>query len=313
VGVLAMTASPSPPASLPPAWPSVPPLRPQGASTEPGPRLDVRRWIPDPFGRHQFRYADATGWTNAVSDNGVVTFEGASLVGPAARPRRRRRWIIAGIVAACLAGAGIIGIGVSGQYSIDTYTADLTQGSGDFRIFDNASWATFYRADGYHVVAKTPGFVMPVLAATGSHTALSVKVTVRAVTAPPGAAFGPLALAKPGGAGYWLSIDPAGTATLAEIDTNGHVWAIADAKAPPLGTGTTRTLMLTCVIGIDGSVHLGGYVDGKLVISGAPTVKISSVAATGMAGHAKATVPAEWVATWFGRLGSDDMPGNAPR
>lgn len=229
-----------------------------------------------------------------------------SVVGPVPKPRRRRWWIIAAILTACVVGAGV-GLNAA-MHTIDTYTADLTKGSGDFRTGNNASIALFYRADGYHMVAKSPGFVMAGVTAVGSHTVVAAKVTVRAMTAPPGAAFGPLVLANSNGAGYWLSVDSAGTATLAEIDARGDVWAITSAKAPPLGTGTTRTLMLTCVINPGGTVRLAGYVNGTRVISGAPTVKISSVAATGMAGHAKTSVPAEWVVTRFTRLGPDDMP-----
>jgi len=161
-------------------------------------------------------------------------------------------------------------------------------------------------------MAKTPGFVMAGVTTDASHTALAVKVTVRAVTAPPEAAFGPLVVANTKGAGYWLSVDSAGTATLNEIDAEGDARVINSARAPPLGTGTTRTLMLTCSLDLDGTAQLGGYVDGTRVITGTPTVKISSVTATGIAGHAKTDVPAEWAATRFDRLGSGDMPYNAP-
>jgi hypothetical protein len=231
----------------------------------------------------------------------------------ATKPRWRRWWIIVGIAAACVVGAGVLGVGLNAAMDImDTYSADLTQGSGDFRTIDNADLATVYRADGYHMVAKTPGYVMAGVTTDASHTALAVKVTVQTVTAPAGAEFGPFVLANTKGAGYWLSVDSAGTATLNEIDAKGDVRVVNSAKAPPLGTGTTRTLMLTCSLGLDGTARLGGYVDGTRVITGAPTVKISSVTATGMAGYAKTDVPAEWVATRFDRLGSGDLPNDAP-
>lgn len=85
--------------------------------------------------------------------------------------------------------------------------------------------------------------------------------------------------------------------------------ALTSVKAPPLSTGTTHTLMLTCVI--NGTVHLAGYVDGTQVISG-PAIKISSVTETGMLGQAETSAPAEWAATRFARLGPDDMPANTP-
>jgi hypothetical protein len=227
------------------------------------------------------------------------------------KPRRRRWWIIAGIVIATVIGAGIAGVVLNGaMHTIDTYTADLTKGSGDFRTANNAGTATFYRADGYHMVAKTPGFVFAGETTDFSHTATAAKVTVRAVTAPPGAAFGPFVLASQTGGGYWLSVDGAGTTTLNEIDAKGNVWALTSAKAPPLSAGTTHTLMLTCVI--NGTVRLAGYVDGTQVISGLPTTKISSSTATGMMGQAKTGDPAEWAATRFTRLGPDDMPAGIP-
>lgn len=233
-----------------------------------------------------------------------------TVTGPAPRPRRRRWWIITGIIAACLLGVGIAGIGLNWAMDVvDTYSADLTTGSGAFRTFDNADAATFYRADGYHLVDKTPGFVTGGVTTDFTHTALAAKVTVRAVTAPPGTAFGPWVIAsQTNRVGYWLSVDSAGTATLNEWDAGGDVRVVASAKAPPLGAGTTRTLMLTCVIDLDRSVHLGGYVDGTRVVSGAPTVKISGVTVTGMAGYAEASVPAEWVATQFTRVSSHDLP-----
>jgi hypothetical protein len=210
----------------------------------------------------------------------------------------------------------VIGIGIAGvimnaaMHTIDTYTANLTKGSGDFRTTANASTATFYRADGYHMVAKSPGFVFAGETTDFSHTVIAAKVTVRAVTAPPGAAFGPFVLASKTGGGYWLSVDSAGTATLNEIDAKGYVQALISAKAPPLSTGTTHTLMLTCVI--NGTVHLAGYVDGTQVISGHPAAKISGVTATGMMGQAKTSTPAEWAATQFARLGPDNIPADTP-
>jgi hypothetical protein len=238
-----------------------------------------------------------------------------SVTGPAPKPRRRRWWINVGILAACMVGVGIAGIGLNWALdSADTYTADLTEGLGDFKTIENANNATFYRADGYHLVAKSPGPVIGGVTGDASHMALAAKVTVRAVTAPPEAAFGPFVMAKLEGAGYWLSVDSAGTATLAGFDTQGNDWVVASAKAPPLGTGTTRTLMLTCSIDLDGTALLGGYVDGTRVISGAPLVKISGVTVTGMMGYAvNGSVPAEWVATQFTRVGSHDLPKDAPR
>ncbi len=236
---------------------------------------------------------------------------GPPVAGPVPKPRRRRWWIIAGIVLASVIGVGIAGVVVNGaMHTIDTYTADLTKGAGKFRTIDNASIATFYRADGYQMVAKSPGFVFAGVTTDFSHTVIAAKVTVRAVAAPPGAAFGPFVLASQTGGGYWLSVDSSGTATLNEINAKGNVFALTSAKAPALSTGTTRTLMLTCVI--NGTVHLAGYVDGTQVISGPPATKIASVTATGMMGHAKTSAPAEWAATRFARLGPDDMPANTP-
>ncbi|MGE5287599.1 MAG: hypothetical protein ACM3ML_10425 [Micromonosporaceae bacterium] len=316
-----MTTSLPPPAPHQPPLPSIPPSSPQGASRQRGPQPAAPGWFPDPFGRHQFRYADATGWTYTVCDNGVVTIEGTPVAGPAPRPRRRRWWIIVGIVTACVVGVGVLGVGLdAAMHTLDTYTADLTKGSGDFPTTDNPGlWATMYRADGYYMVAQSPGFVMSGVTADASHTVVAAKVTVQARMAPLDAAFGPFVLADAKGAGYWpgagywLSVDSTGTATLNEIDAKGDVGVVASALAPPLDTGTTRTLMLTCSIDPDGTTRLGGYVDGTRVISGAPTVKISSVTVTGMAGHAKTDVPAAWVATRFARLGPDDMPKDAPK
>ncbi len=30
------------------------------------------RWVPDPTGRHQYRYWDGEQWTDHVADNGVT-------------------------------------------------------------------------------------------------------------------------------------------------------------------------------------------------------------------------------------------------
>ena len=129
-GVLVMSTSRPLPASHQPP-PSSPPSPPQGASRQPEPEPATPGWFPDPSGRHQFRYADATGWTNSVAKNGVVSTEGTPAAQPAPKPRRRRWWIIVGIVAACLVGVGVLGVGLNAAMdSMDTYTADLTQGFG---------------------------------------------------------------------------------------------------------------------------------------------------------------------------------------
>ena len=100
-----------------------------------------------------------------------------SVTGPAPRPHRRRWWIIAGIITACLLGVGIVGIGLNWAMDVaDTYSADLTKGPGAFQTFDNADAATFYRADGYHLVAKSPGFVTGGVTTDFTHTALAAKV-----------------------------------------------------------------------------------------------------------------------------------------
>jgi uncharacterized membrane protein YhaH (DUF805 family) len=35
----------------------------------------VGRWLPDPTGRHQFRYWDSARWTSSVADNGVASLD----------------------------------------------------------------------------------------------------------------------------------------------------------------------------------------------------------------------------------------------
>ena len=239
---------------------------------------------------------------------------GPSAAGPGPKPRRRRWWIIVGIFIASVVGVGIAGVVVDeATHASDPYTADLTRGSGKFVTTDEVGRTLFYDADGYHVVNKGAAITMTGVKAYDPPTVVAAEVTARAVTAPPGAtAFGPFVESDrthgPLGA-YWLGVDSAGTVTLNEIFGANEV--IASGKGPPLSPGTTHTLMLTCAI-TDGTVRLAGYVDGKRVISGTPTIKIPHVAVTGMVGYTPLNSSAEWVATRFARLGPDDMPANTP-
>jgi Domain of unknown function (DUF4352) len=234
---------------------------------------------------------------------------GPPISGPVAKPRRRRWWIITGIVIASV--VGVLGIAGVMLYlavpATGTYTADLTKGSGDFGTTHEADRALFYAANGYHVVNKGVIWTMTGVSTNPSRTVAAAQVTVRAVTAPPRAAFGPFVESDTPGS-YWLGVDSTGNVTLNEMAVNNEV--IASGKGPPLTPGTTHTLMLTCVI-TDGTVRLGGYVDGKLVISGTPLMDIGRVGATGMVGYTPVG-SAEWVATRFARLGPGDMPANTP-
>ena len=42
------------------------------------------RWVPDPTGRHQYRYWDGAQWTDHVSDHGVTSTESVTATGPVA-------------------------------------------------------------------------------------------------------------------------------------------------------------------------------------------------------------------------------------
>ena len=272
------------------------------------PQTVMPGWYRDPSGRHELRYAGATSWTNTVCDKGTVTVDGFPAPPAAAKPRRLRWWVVAGIVVACMLGLGVVAIGLQQTvHTMDTYTADLTQDTGDFRSVDNAGVTLAYSADGYHLVDKSPGLIASWVKAPSSHTVIAAELTVRGVTVPAGAGFGPGVL-NADGTGYGLTVDNAGTATLVEIDSTGLARDITSAKAPALSAGTTHKLMLTCAI--DGRVRLAGYVDGAPVVNGIWQSAIASVSYTGMAGVAT-NVPAEWVGTHFARLGPDDMPPNA--
>ena len=88
---------------------------------------------------------------------------------PPRPPVHRRRWFLPVLVlsllvtiGAALAVIALLGADGSDGPSLDlfsdTYTADLTKGRGDFTVFEDATSASSYESDGYHLVVK-PGEV----------------------------------------------------------------------------------------------------------------------------------------------------------
>lgn len=219
--------------------------------------------------------------------------------------------MIVGIVIACLAGLGAVTVAVqSALQRWDTYSVDLAAGEGDFDIAANGRVTLAYEQDGYHATLLTSGWVVTGVVAPTAHSTLSAEVTVTALTAPAGAEFGTFVLEDQYGAGYAAAVDTAGTATLYRLEQDGSASVLATGTAPPLSAGTTRSVMLTCVID-GGTTHLGGYVDGRLAVSVDDESAIPDSTTTGLIGYSD-TVPAEWVATHYARRSGGDLPADAP-
>jgi hypothetical protein len=283
------------------------PVKPDQQPVENEPPLVTPGWYADPSGRHQVRYADEHGWTDTVSDVGVVSHDPLP---PASRPpvhRRRRWWVIGGIIAAAVGGATLL-FGIDRVItSLDNYHADLTKGSGDFRVTHSGGDSTFYARDGFHMVNSSPGWQASGVASKKAHTAVGVRTTVRAVQVPAGAAFGPVVFAANGNS-FAFVVDAEGSATLLQFTGESDAAVVASGTAPALAGGVTQRLMLACRISSGGAATLTGYVDGKKVVTGIADASANEINATGMADYVDRNPPGEWVVSSFSRLGPDDLP-----
>lgn len=193
----------------------------------------------------------------------------------------------------------------------DRYSADLTEGSGDFVAADAGAYAGRYAPDGYHLVVREPDQWAPVaVRASMSHSVLGAEVEAATVSAPEDAAFGP-GCWQDQEHGYIFTVASSGERSVVEI-RDGTFEVIARRAGPPPTPGRTDRLLLTCVIGGIGieadNVELTGYVNGVKAVDATSTDKTSEIRHTGFAGHTNVAVPAEWRVTKFWRRGPDELP-----
>jgi hypothetical protein len=264
-------------------------------------------WYADPTHRHQSRYADAGKWTEFVADNGAVTRD--PITAAVRRRRRKWPWIVGTIGVVMLVVIGMLGLQAAIN-DLDRYSADLTQGHGDFVTVDNGVSARSYETDGYHVLIRAPEtWGVAAVKAPTSHTRLGVQIDMRPVRVPQGAAFGPFCW-KDSTHGYGFVVDSAGVRKLVQLDgPNGSdARVLATSPGAPLATDHATKLMVTCEMGLTGAVNVRGYVDGTKAIEADGQMSLSEVNYTGFAGHTAQAANSEWAVAHFWRLGADDVP-----
>ena len=221
---------------------------------------------------------------------------------PTPRPRRWYRRPAVWIVGATLLGwLTIAGLGASLD-SLEHYSDDLTDGSGDFPVTRDEVAETSYRADGYHVSVSSSGWLPLVLQAPTPHTVLGVEVTYAVVSAPQEAAFGP-ACFQDEVRGYGLLVTGAGEISLVGFDEDGSFVLATRRHRAILGT---HRLTLGCdtLFGDE----LVGYLDGAPVIEAGSTVDLRDISWTGFLAGGENSSSGEWRVERFARLDPDDMP-----
>jgi len=246
---------------------------------------------------------------------------------PPRPPVHRRRWFLPVLALSLLVAVGAIlaivaalGSDGSGGGSLDpfsdTYTADLTRGKGDFTVFEDATSASSYAADGYHLVVKPGEVAMRAVQANGSHTALGVRVRVRAIDAPSPSAFGPACWHTQQEAYVFLvSLD--GTVALGEMDVRRGTTSdvLRQRRMAPLDWSQWHALRIQCslgagtMIGRHTTATLRGYIDGRLVVRATSSHRADVLAYTGFMGGNGADRPAEFVVRRFDRLGPETPGG----
>jgi hypothetical protein len=283
-----------------------------------GDAMSTDGWVPDPSGRHAYRYVREGQWTDSVSDGGDVATDplqppvGAAHQG---RPKRGVRWIVlalvGGLVLAGLASAVLFGIGMSIK-DLDTYEADLTTGSGDFPGQSSDAQVTEYTAEGFRMASIAPDQTLfSAVRATGVHSVLSVTVEVENVAASPGSAIGPVCWGDaedPTGlqdlSGFQLGLAPDGSVVLSAL-VLGERRVLDTGVSDPFGPGTTATLTLVCGT-FGGQATASGYVGGARAVFAQVGEPDEEYTYTGFL--AQAPEPSEWLVTSFERRGPDDLP-----
>ena len=193
----------------------------------------------------------------------------------------------------------------------DRYSADLTEGSGDFVAADAGGYAGRYARDGYHLLVRDPDQWAPVAVRSSlSHSVLGAEVEAATVSAPADAAFGP-GCWEDQEHGYAFTVASTGERSIVEI-RDGAASVIASQPGTPPTPGRTDRYLLRCAIrglGITGdNVELAGYVNGVTAVRAVSRGKTSGFDHTGFVGHTGAAVPAEWRVTRFWRRGPDEIP-----
>lgn len=198
----------------------------------------------------------------------------------------------------------------------DTYTADLTKGSGDFVVGDAGTYSTNYQPDGFHLVVKEPETWGPTgVKASLQHSVLSVKIAVTRTDAPPDASVGPFCWQNPTH-GYGFVVSGSGAVRLVQVSGSySRVRVLRSKQVEAAKTDAPMRLMITCTrtepVG-RAKVRLGGYVDGSRKVV-ATAKAVSYFQYTGFAGHTTSAAPAEWSISKFWRRGPADMPRNTPK
>lgn len=246
---------------------------------------------------------------------------------PPRPPVHRRRWFLPVLVLSLLVIVGgalavFAALGAGGDNGLtydlfdDTYRADLTQGHGDFTVFEDGTSVSSYAPDGYHLVVKPQEAAMRAVQTNGSHTALGVRVRVRALGTPTTFAFGPACWHTQEEA-YVFLVSGDGTVALGEMDTRRGTTSdvLRSRRVAPIDWSQWHDLRIQCSLG-SGTVFgrhetatLRGYIDGRLVVRATSSHRADQLAYTGFMGANGADVPAEFVVRRFERLGPE-TPGD---
>jgi hypothetical protein len=231
--------------------------------------------------------------------------------GPPIQAPAKRRWYLrlrfvipATILGVLMAGAGLDIM----MKDANTYQADLTTGSGDFRAYTSGNTTTSYQPDGFHLrITQAGGFGSAGVTTPGR--GYEVTATVTRVSSPGrGAGFGPWCF-NDQNTGYWMSLTADGQVTITYLK-DGNETLIASGQAAAWGPGQTRKLTLVCnVIGEPSPFASGAedevsaFVNGVKAAEGKYLSHIPEIKATGFAGVVPeaADGPGEWIVTSFSR------------
>jgi hypothetical protein len=224
------------------------------------------------------------------------------------------------VIGAALAVIALLGAGgtdgLSDALFSDTYRADLTQGHGDFTVFEDDTSVSSYAPDGYHLVVKPRQVAMRAVQAAGSHTALGVRVRVRTVGTPTEFGFGPACWHTQHEA-YVFVVTDGNTVRLGETDDRRGTtsYALRSRRIAPIDWSQPHTLRIQCSLGAaaltggHATATLRGYVDGRLVLRTTSSRRADVLDYTGFMGVNPGDGPVEFVIPRFERLGPE-TPGD---
>jgi hypothetical protein len=229
--------------------------------------------------------------------------QGPPVQAPPKRRWYRRRWfLVPAVVVVALLGLFVAGAGLDFvMKTADTYQADLTTGSGDFRAVTIGNTATSYQPDGFHLRIAQAGVFRPAGVTTPRpYIAAEVTATATQVSSPAGAGFGPLCVNDLNN-GYWMALAPGGQVTISYLN-DGAKTVIGRGQAAAWPRGQTRKLTLVCHLGRAGD-RISASVNGVKVAEAAHQSAIASIKGTGFAGSLPTTAPGpgEWTVTSFSR------------